>query len=467
MSFSTLNIGSSALFATQRAVEAASQNIANATVDGYTKQVVRTTSAVPTPGTSIGGRSDGMRGNGVVVTSVDRLRDQLADVAFRSEAAADGYAGARSTTLDRTQGILGGVSDGIATKLDAFWASFDKLSTTPADAAARDAVLNAGSEVTRALRDASQQLSDITSDAAGQVADDVTQVNNLTKTIAGLNKSILDATASGQSPNDLLDSRDRAIDELHKLAGITTHENSKGVVDVYIGSRNLVRGEQNYTLSAGATTNGTPTVSWTADGSPASTGGEIGGYLAVTTVDLPAVNAMLNSVATGLMSAVNTVHAAGYGLDDGNPLTPVPTGTAFFGGTDASNIDLAAGLTPAKVAASAAGARNDGNNALTLARLRASTSAVTLPDGTTASVGDALRAVGGKLGSLASGAAATHEATNTATASAAKARSSSNGVSIDEEMVDLVKWQHAYSAAAKVVSTADAMLDTLINRLGA
>jgi flagellar hook-associated protein 1 FlgK len=460
MSFSTLNIGSSALFATQRAVEAASQNVANATVEGYTKQVVRSTSALPTPGTSVGGRSDGMRGNGVVVTSVDRLRDQLADVAFRSETAADGYAGARSTTLDRTQGILGTVSDGVGTKLDEFWASFDKLSTAPADAAARDAVLNAGSEVSRALRDASRQLAAVTSDAASKVASDVTEINTLTKTIAGLNKSILEATASGQAPNDLLDKRDMAIDQLHKLAGVTTHENSKGVVDVYIGSRNLVRGEQNFTLSAGVTTTGAPTVSWTDDGTPASAGGEVGGYLAVTSVDLPAVKAMLDAVASGLRTAVNTAHAAGTGLDGS-------TGQAFFGGTDASNIDLAVGLTGARVAASTSGARNDGNNALVMARLRTASNAVTLPDGTTASVGDALRAVGGKLGSLAAGAGATHAASNSAVASAAKSRASANGVNIDEEMVDLVKWQHAYSAAAKVVSTADAMLDLLINRLGA
>lgn len=473
MSFSTLNIGSSALFATQRAVEAASQNVANSTVDGYTRQVVRATSAMPTPGTSIGGRSDGMRGNGVVITSVDRLRDELSDVAFRSEAAADGYAGARATTLNRTQTILGTVSDGVVTKLDQFWASFDKLSTTPADAAARDAVLNAGSEVSRGIRDASRRLDEVTGDVTNKVSDDVTRINSLTKTIAGLNKSILDATASGQSPNDLLDSRDRALDELNTLAGVTSYENSKGVVDVYIGSRNLVRGEQNYSLSAGAATpGGAPTVTWSDDGKPATPGGEVGGYLAVTMVDLPAVRSMLDAVASGLITAVNTVHKAGYGLDNGSPVTtPVTnnpvTNNAFFSGTDASNIDLAAGLTPGMVAASASGARNDGNQALALARLRSSGSAVTLSDGTKATVGDALRAVGGKLGSLAAGAEATRGATNTAVASAAKARASSNGVSVDEEMVDLVKWQRAYQAAAKVVSTADAMLDVLINRLGA
>ena len=71
------------------------------------------------------------------------------------------------------------------------------------------------------------------------------------------------------------------------------------------------------------------------------------------------------------------------------------------------------------------------------------------------------------LALLAAGAASVAQTTSTAVDSATKTRSSLNGVSVDEEMVDLVKYQHAYSAAAKVVSTADAMLDTLINHLGA
>ena len=264
--FSTLNIGSSALFATQRAVESASQNIANATVDGYSRQQVKIATATPTPGSAIGDRSDGMRGNGVVVLSVDRMRDQLADSAYRSEAAADGYAGARSTTLDRAQSILGSATSGAPTKLDAFWASFDALSNTPTDAAARDGVLNAGAEVARTLQDATTQLDQITADAASQVSNDVTSINNLTTQVAKLNQNILDATSSGQSPNDLLDARDRAVDQLTKLAGVTTHEDSKGVVDVYLGTRNLVRGDQSFGLTAGTTPGtGAPTVSWSAE----------------------------------------------------------------------------------------------------------------------------------------------------------------------------------------------------------
>lgn len=461
--FSTLNIGSSALFATQRAVEAASQNIANATVDGYSRQTVKIATATPTPGSAIGDRSDGMRGNGVVVLSVDRMRDQLADSAYRSEAAADGYAGARATTLDRAQGILGSVTDGATSKLDAFWSSFDALSNTPTDAAARDAVLNAGEEVARTLRDATTQLDQITSDAASEVSTDVASINNLASQVANLNQTILDATASGQSPNDLLDARDRAIDQLTTLAGVTVHQDSKGIVDVYIGTQNLVRGNQSFGLTAGTTPGtGVPTVSWSGDGTSVAPGGEIGGYLAVTTVDLPNLRSMLDNVAVGLRDAVNTTQAAGKDLSG-------TAGAPFFTGNDAATIAVIRppDLTGAKIAASESGAANDGNHAIALADLRSKTDAVTFADGTKASVGDALRAVGGKLGALAAGADATHSATNTSLASADKSRESANGVSVDEEMVDLVKYQHAYSAAAKVISTADAMLDTLINHLGA
>ncbi len=457
--FSTLNIGASALYATQRAVEVASQNVANATVDGYSRQRVEMTTAVPSPGT-LGARSDGMRGNGVVVTDITRLHDQLADVAVRSELTANGYAGARSTTLDRAQSVLGPVWTGAPAKLDALFASFNDLANNPTDPAARDAVLSAGQAVSQSLNDASKQLTDITNDAASKVGGDVDRVNQLSSQVADLNQSILDARASGQAPNDLLDSRDRAVDELHTLAGVSIHQNSSGSIDVYAGTKPLVRDNESFALKAGAASGtGVPTVAF-ADGSSASVGGEIGGYIAVTTVDLPGLRASLDAVANGLATAVNAQHQAGTGLDGS-------TGNAFFTGTTAASLAVSPTLTSAKIAASAGGTANDGNNALALFRVSTNTGAVTLPGSAPASIGDALRSLGGRLGALAAGAASVAQTTSTAVDSATKTRSSLNGVSVDEEMVDLVKYQHAYSAAAKVVSTADAMLDTLINHLGA
>jgi flagellar hook-associated protein 1 FlgK len=400
-----------------------------------------------------------MRGNGVQVVSIQRMHDDLADVTYRSEAAADGYAGARADVLDRAQSILGPVNGGTPAALDQFFAAFHTLAMNPTDPAVRETVLSAASTLTQSLRDASQGLTDVTSGAAVQVTGYVDQVNTLAAQVANLNQQILAARAGGQAPNDLLDQRDVALDQLHQIAGVTTHENSTGTVDVFLGSGNLVRGSTTYALEAGTGTGGVPTVTFAADGSAASVGGTLGGYLAVTTVDLPSLRQQLDAVASGLISKVNAVNSAGYGLDG-------TTGNAFFSGTNASDIAVAATLTANKIAASASGATNDGNNALTLAAAGDDPTAVALPGGGTTSLGDGLRALAGRLGTLASSAVAAHTSSSAAVDSANKLRSSENGVSVDEEMVDMLKYQHAYEAAARVVSTADSMLDTLINHLG-
>jgi flagellar hook-associated protein 1 FlgK len=456
--FSTLNIGASGLYATQRAVEVASQNIANASVDGYSRQRVNATAATPTPGNSVANH-DGMVGNGVTITSVSRIHDVLADVNYRSETAADGYAGARASVLDQAQGVLGSVDSGASAALDAFWSSFNTLATSPTNMAARESVLGAGAELARSLNDASAQLAAVTRTAASKVSGDVDSINNLAAQVGKLNQAILAASSSGQSPNDLMDSRDRALDSLSQLAGVQLNTRGNGMVDVFLGSTSLVRGPDSYPLTAGTNAAGAPTVAF-ADGTPATPGGEIGGYLSVTTVEVPGLSAQLDAIANGLISAVNAVHSAGTGLDGS-------TGVAFFTGSGAGTIAVNPALSAQKLAASAGGSANDGNNAAELFQLRTSPAAVSLAGGGTSTVGDALTSLAGRLGSLAAGSAQVRNATSSALDSATKSRASTNGVSVDEEMVDLVKYQHAYSAAAKVISTADAMLDTLINRLGA
>jgi flagellar hook-associated protein 1 FlgK len=457
MSFSTLNIGASGLYASQRAVEVASQNIANAGVAGYSRQQVNLAAATPSPGNT-GARNDGMIGNGVTITSVSRLHDMLADVTYRSETASDGYAGARATTLDSAQSILGAVDSGASASLDTFFSSFNALATSPSTLASRDGVLNAGGDVARSLNDASKQLTAITQNVANQVSGDVTQINNLAAQVGQLNGSILAASATGQTPNDLMDARDRAVDQLSQLAGVQTNTRTNGVVDVFVGSTSLVRGVDSYPLTAGSNASGAPTVSF-ADGTPATLGGQVGGYMSVTTIELPGLQAQLDTFANSLISSVNAVHAAGTGLDGS-------TGVAFFTGGGAATIAVNPGLTAQKVAASVTGAANDGDNAAALFQLRNSTTAVSLSGGGTSSLSEALSTLAGRLGSLAAGSAQIQTATTAAVGSADKSRASLNGVSVDEEMVDLLKYQHSYEAAAKVISTADSMLDTLINHLG-
>ena len=453
MGFASLNIGSTALLATQRAVDVVSHNIANSAVDGYTRQTVSITAATPTPGIP-GETGTGMMGTGVVVTDIGRMRDLLTDISYRQQAATAGASAATSTVMDNAQGILGPLDAGTPQALSDFYAAWDQLSNTPTDAAARQGVINAGSTLAQSLNDASTQLTQIAGDTGAKMSADVGTINGLTAQIAQLNKQILSATAAKSAPNDLMDTRDRALDQLASLTGATFQTDNTGQVNVFLGTQSLVRNGDSFALTLNQS-GGTYSMSTTGQlSTPVTPGGELGGFMTAVNTTLPSLRADLDTVASQLVSSVNAVHQAGYDLQ-GNQ------GGVFFTGTDASTIAVSSALTTETVAAAVRpNTPNDGDNALAIAQLRnASVSS-------TGSVGDNLRSLAGRLGSLAAAANQTDTAAQTALTGYQTARSSADGVSVDEEMVDLVKYQRSYEAAAKVISTANSMMDTLINGMG-
>lgn len=445
MSFSVLGIGLSGVQAAQRAVENAAHNVANAATDGYTRQRVSLVAARPMPG------QPGQRGSGVVAVDVSRLRDALADLAYRSETAAGGAWSARAQVLHRAQQVLGPYGEGAPAAVAKFWAAWQQLSTDPTGTASRQGVLDAGAALASTLNSAAASLDRLGQDVGARVDAGVAEANALTSQVARLNAAISDATTAGQTPNDLLDERDRTLDRLVTLTGATVREADDGRVDVYVGSRAVVRGETTAPLSA-VRTGGVTTVIH-ADGAPAAAGGELGGYVDTLVRVLPSFTADLDAVAAGVASAVNAAHANGFDLDGA-------AGAAFFTGTTARDLAVAP-LTTRQVAASASGAANDGNNALALAQLRTS------PAVGGVSVGDAVHALAGRLGAEAAHAAASAHAAGLVVTAVAQQRAESNGVSVNEEMADLVRYQRAYEAAARVVTVADELLERLINGLGA
>ena len=451
MSFSTLGIGASSLYAAQRAAEVAAHNVANANTPGYTKQRLSTQTAIPTPGTA-GVQGDGMRGNGVQVLAIDRLRDQLSDLSYRADAGASGSADARADVLGRVEGVLGSYPDGAPEALNRFFAAFEQLNRTPQDPAARANVLSSGREVAAALGSAISQISQVTSDVGEGMRTSVEEVNAIAGQVAGLNLAINDALTRQQSPNDLMDQRDNALDRLATLAGATTRQGQNGQVDVYVGNSVLVNGVNTRSLMVTQTSAGF-SVSFT-DG-PAVVGGALGAYGRAVSVDLPGMAAQLKDVGVQLATSVNAVHARGYSLT-ADPAGP-PDGGDFFALDSDGLLQVRAGLTEDGIAASASGAKTDGNNALLLAGLR---------DGNP-SMGDVLRGVNSRIGAAVATANRDQTAAGAALSGADQRRSSANGVNVDEEMVDLVKFQHQYQAAARVISMADGFFDTIINRMGA
>jgi len=442
MSFSSLNIGSSALFAAQRAVEVAAHNVANANTDGYTRQRLTVTASQPTFGTP-GSRGDGDRGTGVTVVSVQRLRDRLADVSYRSEAGVSGAASARAETLGRAESVLGVYGDGAPEALSSFLASWDQLALTPADPAARASVLNAGQLLADSLSGADAKLTAVSGEVALRVGDDVNETNGLLASVAKLNTDIQQAQTSAREPNDLLDQRDTALDRLSALTGARIDTNPDGTVTLTAGGVDLVRGDKAAVLTSG----GSPTTISVSGGGTVPLAGEIGGYVSVAAVDLPSYRAQLDDIARLLHHTVNTSHAGGLGTDGS-------TGQPFFSGTTAASITVDPALTTASLAASASGSTADGNNALAVA---------TALRGGSPSVGDTLRGLGSRIGQATANANRNAATQKASVISAQAVRASADGVSVDEEMVDLVKYQHSYEAAAKVISIADGMLDKIIN----
>ncbi|MCW2600986.1 MAG: flagellar hook-associated protein 1 [Frankiales bacterium] len=448
MSFSSLSIGASALYAAQRAVEVAANNVANANNAGYTRQRVTIQSSVPTYGTA-GLRGDGDRGTGVTVMDVSRLRDRLADVSYRSEAGVSGAASARSDTLGRAESVLGTYADGAPESLSNFITAWDQLSTNPSDAAARNSVLTAGKQIADTINGAQQQLDAVTHEVSLRVGDDVGELNGLLSSVASLNFEIVKAGSSERQPNDLLDQRDVALDRISTLTGARIDAQPDGSVNISIGSTALVSGITAQSLTASTT----DPVTVSLGGSPLSVAGEIGGYVATAAVDLPSYRSQLDALAVGLRDVVNAVHRQGTGTDGS-------TGLDFFTGTDSSDFAVNPNLTPAGVAASQSGAAADGNNALAISGALRTTVAVN-----SQTIGDALNAFGAKIGQASADAARNAKTASASLTSAQATRASADGVSVDEEMVDLLKYQHSYEAASKVISIADGMLDTLINNM--
>jgi len=460
MSFSTLSIGASALAASQRAVETAAHNVANSTVEGYTRQRLSVTSSAPAAGTA-GMRGSGMLGTGVSIVSIDRLRSALADVAVRSEASTAGTAGARAEVLSRAEDVLGPYGSGLPDSLSKLWSSFEQLQRTPSTPAARQLALDAAATVADGFRDAAGQLDQIRSDALAGMQTQVTDVNAAASEIAGLNRQIADALVGGQQPNDLLDRRDLALDRLATLAGATSRVRADGMVDVSIGTEVLVRGTTTselaltHTAPPDGASGADPVL--TLGGRPATPGGALAGGTAVLTTDLRQFESELDAVASAIGTAVNAQQAAGFDATG-------QAGQPLFTGTRAREFAVSATMTPSGLAASATqvagGSPHDGENALLLARLRD-------PGSDGVSLDDRLNGLAATLGSRAASAVRAADAADAGLNGVVEQRSAANGVSVDEEMIDLVKFQHAYDAAARVISIADGMLDTIINGLGA
>ena len=464
--FASLNQSVQALQAQSLGIEVAGRNMANVNNPDYSRQrvVFADRGTVLTP--------QGPESMGIEAKSVQQIRDALIDQQVSRESASqsslqsesDVYSQAQAAlaeTIDRTQ-TTGTTSQGISGAVSAFFNAFQAFAASPTDVGQRQNLIQQAGILTDQFNATDTRLAQVQTDVGTNVTADTASVNDLLKTVASLNSQIggLEVTSPG-SAVDLRDQRQAAVAKLANLIGAETSPNATqpGQVDVYVRDANgsaitlvslaKVANPVNYTgtqLTAG--TAGTPI---------ALTSGSIHGLLTARDGTVQTLRDNLNTFATQLGTAVNTAY---------NPTNT--TGGNFFSfssATPAGSLALVSSLTPDNVKASN-GAAGDNTLAAAVGALASHTFSTGSGDSIDGTFSQYYSGVVSDFGrTIASTTSRLTDQTNVAKL-VTQQQQSISGVSMDEEMADLLKYQHAFEASSKVISTIDGLLDTVINKLG-
>ena len=600
--FFGLDLATRALQAQQTLLNVTNQNIANSNTPGYSRQTatLKATTPYPVPVFQQSGQA-GQLGTGVQVSEINRARDAFVDYQYRNQVSSQANWDTQSTALSQIEAVVNEpTSTGLSSMLTTYWQSWQEVANSPSDVSVRSNLLEQGKALAQSFQSTVQQYQQQQHDVDTQIGLTVDDINNFADQIAHLNAQISGIVATGMKANDLTDQRDQLVDKLSALVKVTTVDNPDGSQSLYLGGHQLVDRATPHTIGIDATGSfsrviwkDVPGQSAPAAASVTIMDGKLYGLEFMrdgvppgaapnpnTTDGIQGRINAVNALASRLIQQVNSVHAAGVGIDGTGGLN-------FFVGTDATDIAVDPTLTAAHIAAARSTgattpshATGDSSNAVAIAQLQNAVSqsvgsglhggqvvgganvlgvdvaeaavnttftvnvgagappTVTISDGThtrtatwtvssnssdsttptqdlytldtgTAFVNDPVLGMG--LGVRITLAVPHGTPLNTAFAgldaqtfstrgpttvgdqysqeiasigvksSTAKGQSANrqtmmtqlttqrqqvSGVSLDEEATHLIQYQHAYEAAARVISVMDSLLDTLINHTG-
>ena len=559
--YGIISIGSKALLAQQKGIYVTGNNIANVNTPGYTRQRLNLSSDVPV-NTGIG-----PVGTGVQALHIERIYQRFLGVQINNETQTRGNWEARRDVAERVEMIFDESNGyGLNQAMYEFWTAWQDLSNNPSGPVERTVLIAKSQIMAETFSKNYQDLLTIRQDIDTQIEGTIDEVNLLSEKIASLNEKIIQMEAGGSTANDYRDQRELFLNELSNLIDIDTFESTAGGVTVSVGSgQPLVEGTVGYGLSTEMNAFGHLNVTWVdavnneVDITDSITGGRIKGLLDVRDLDIRNHMNRLDTLAQSIMDQVNSLHAAGYGLDGstGNDyfvgeatasgvldslvtitadtggagnlaITLVPGGTAGSETvtTDpvtgdiriaiedgvSSRDDIAAALQSHSAIASAVATASggtpwtlgvgsdtvalsggssalnmevnpaivlderliasaqsfdtvpgdkpgDNRNAIAIANLKSSR----ILSGNTATFDAYYESFVGDLGYEVQQASSYYSHQSEMVHQLENHRESISGVSVDEEMVNLVKFQNAYQAAAKLISTADEMMQSVLN----
>ncbi|MBN2803453.1 MAG: flagellar hook-associated protein FlgK [Deltaproteobacteria bacterium] len=458
--FGTLNTAAQGMTAQQVGLNVTGQNVANVNTDGYSRRMVELS---PMPGPPTGG-------GGVEVEGIKRYTDQFATARLVQENGNFGSADERSQILAHVAELFNDIQDGgLGSAFDNFFGSIRLLESSPNDATVRQEVLARAQELSSTFNRVSNEVESVRVNIDNVLRSSAANINLSTSEIAKLNDTISMGLVKGQDVSDLQDRRDNLIQSVSEEVSIKYFEDETGKVSVFLqGGPPLVEGiyqselfVNDMAVPGGAAVQYRSSNGQVTDVTSNIEGGRLGGALDVRDNTIPGFADDLDQLAYDFITAVNAQHSAGFGLDGvGGRNMFEPVG-AVAGAASAMTLSTDVAGVPDNIAAADDPAMlpGDNRNALAMADLVEQP----LTGGGTITFGQGYSNLVGNVGVEA------RRSNDEASLRAASRdniktiRDSSTGVSLDEEMTNLIKYQRAYQASARVLSVIDEAIQALLS----
>ena len=443
------NIASGSLSAYQNALDVTSHNIANSSNPDYSRQKVDIAARQPDKNANF------IWGNGVKIEDISRVRNVLTDSQIRSNNQIYSNNNQRDILLGQVEDLFAEPSSsGLGSLMTDFYNSWQKLSVSPNSMPLRDNLIQATQNMSDKIKNVSDGLQNIQQSILNQTKQKVTDLNSQLEQLQTLNKQIFNAQINSSNANDLMDKRDKILDSLSNLANVNISYDSSNNAIVSIGGVFAADQTTHATFTA-KEVNGKLSLT-TSDGSTKVnlSGGELYALTDVFSNKIPEYQNKLNDVVTNLMNNVNSAHKSGYNLG-----SPPQTSLSFFDSYSNGSLTINPEILNdhSKIAVSSDGTSGNGDIATQIG----DQANQNLLNGTTLS--DNYNNLISQIGNDKQKANQNTTSYKAVLDQLNNQKASYSGVSIDEEMTIVIKYQRSYDASAKMVKVADEMLQTLIN----
>ena len=490
MSFYGLEIAKTGLAISQKGINLSGHNIANADTAGYTRQ--RLDLASIDPGSLVARYVPvykGAVGKGVSVQGIEQLRNAYVDRALRNETSSLNQWETRASEMEYIESLFNETSTAsLSNSLADFFDSMQELSKDPVSKEIRTNVQQTAITLTETMSHYYKQLEDLRTQMNESIEVAVNRINEITQSIAEFNESIETFELSGENANDLNDKRNLLLDELATLTDMEYSTDSQGRLSVRIAGNTVVDHTASYDLKVIADADGMYSVHMdnAAETEVEYSNGKMAGYRQLRDggtagdIGIPFLMEGLNTLARGIAKQFNDVHKQGWTMPHDGVASA--TGVYLFdvevvGGVEDYDSITAGNLTLSdavlndvyNIAASSKQIdltsddpqdRNN-ENALKLAGL--GTSSATM--GNTSFEGY-LKNLVVELGVGSAHTSNILTSQQALVTNLEERRASVSGVSVDEEMIQLMKYQHMYNASSRLITVIDEALDKLINGTG-